>query len=212
MSAVLERSLHASHSCVGMIAVPLCVCLCRVASAPQEVIAPVAVRFAPDIILVSAGYDAHWRRARAPSARRTECRVRFLFFSALLWRSRAPPRRPLRCWRRDPLAGLQFRGSTYHRLSADIKALGARPRTWPPLRFIPLRPACVSEPRAPPLPPFTRRLQRTRSAGAGFSSSWKGGALPPLPPSHFRPWAFRPSPPASSTPTPRAQVRPAGLG
>ena len=27
----------------------------------EEVVAPAARRFAPDIILVSAGYDAHWR-------------------------------------------------------------------------------------------------------------------------------------------------------
>lgn len=27
----------------------------------DEVIAPAALRFAPDLILVSAGYDAHWR-------------------------------------------------------------------------------------------------------------------------------------------------------
>jgi len=47
-----------------------------------EVVQPAATRFKPDIILVSAGYDAHWR---------------------------------------DPLAGLQFRTSTYHWLTRSIK-------------------------------------------------------------------------------------------
>ena len=53
---------------------------------PAEVIAPAVTRFKPDLILVSAGYDAHWQ---------------------------------------DPLAGLQLRSSTYHRLCADIRALAA---------------------------------------------------------------------------------------
>ncbi|KAK9812966.1 hypothetical protein WJX72_006576 [[Myrmecia] bisecta] len=50
----------------------------------QEIVEPAAHRFQPDIVLVSAGYDAHWR---------------------------------------DPLAGLQFRTSTYHRLAAHVKRL-----------------------------------------------------------------------------------------
>eukprot|EP00873_Tetraselmis_striata_P014339 jgi/Tetstr1/434603/TSEL_023694.t1 len=48
----------------------------------EEVVQPAAMRFKPDIILVSAGYDAHWR---------------------------------------DPLAGLQFRTSTYHWLTRSIR-------------------------------------------------------------------------------------------
>lgn len=52
----------------------------------ERVIGPAAARFQPDIILVSAGYDAHWR---------------------------------------DPLAGLQLRTSTYHRLSSLIKQLAS---------------------------------------------------------------------------------------
>ncbi|PRW56020.1 histone deacetylase 14 isoform X1 [Chlorella sorokiniana] len=50
----------------------------------ETIVAPAAQRFKPDIILVSAGYDAHWR---------------------------------------DPLAGLQFRTSTYHALGACLKQL-----------------------------------------------------------------------------------------
>ncbi|DBB17754.1 TPA: hypothetical protein ACH3X3_002789 [Trebouxia sp. C0006] len=50
----------------------------------EEIVAPAAQRFCPDIILVSAGYDAHWR---------------------------------------DPLAGLQFRTSTFHYLAAQVKNL-----------------------------------------------------------------------------------------
>ena len=50
----------------------------------DEIVAPAAARFRPDIVLVSAGYDAHWR---------------------------------------DPLAGLNYRTGTYHRLSARLKAL-----------------------------------------------------------------------------------------
>ncbi|KAK9842011.1 hypothetical protein WJX81_004193 [Elliptochloris bilobata] len=57
------------------------------AAAFDEVIGPAAGRFQPDIILVSAGYDAHWR---------------------------------------DPLAGLQMRNSTYHRLATELKALADR--------------------------------------------------------------------------------------
>eukprot|EP00898_Chlorokybus_atmophyticus_P008078 jgi/Chlat1/8271/Chrsp78S00624 len=49
-----------------------------------QVISPAAYRFKPDIILVSAGYDAHFM---------------------------------------DPLAGLQFKTSTYHRLLRSIKTL-----------------------------------------------------------------------------------------
>ena len=50
----------------------------------DEIVAPAAARFQPDIVLVSAGYDAHWR---------------------------------------DPLAGLNYRTGTYHRLCARLKAL-----------------------------------------------------------------------------------------
>ncbi|KAL3146501.1 hypothetical protein ABBQ32_000754 [Trebouxia sp. C0010 RCD-2024] len=50
----------------------------------EEIVTPAAQRFAPDIILVSAGFDAHWR---------------------------------------DPLAGLQFRTSTFHYLAAQVKQL-----------------------------------------------------------------------------------------
>lgn len=50
----------------------------------EEIVAPAAQRFCPDIILVSAGFDAHWR---------------------------------------DPLAGLQFRTSTFHYLAAQVKNL-----------------------------------------------------------------------------------------
>ncbi|KAI7843899.1 hypothetical protein COHA_002443 [Chlorella ohadii] len=50
----------------------------------ETIVAPAAQRFKPDIILVSAGFDAHWR---------------------------------------DPLAGLQFRTSTYNALSASLKQL-----------------------------------------------------------------------------------------
>uniref|UniRef100_A0A061RA23 Histone deacetylase 14-like n=1 Tax=Tetraselmis sp. GSL018 TaxID=582737 RepID=A0A061RA23_9CHLO len=52
----------------------------------EEIVKPAAYRYKPDIILVSAGYDAHWR---------------------------------------DPLAGLQFRTSTYHWLSNSVKDLAA---------------------------------------------------------------------------------------
>ena len=52
----------------------------------EEFIVPAATRFAPDIILVSAGYDSHWK---------------------------------------DPLAGLQYCSTTYHRLCSDLKALAA---------------------------------------------------------------------------------------
>ena len=48
----------------------------------DEVIGPALHRFKPDIIFVSAGYDAHWR---------------------------------------DPLAGLQFRSSTYHALGTRLR-------------------------------------------------------------------------------------------
>ncbi|KAK9836376.1 hypothetical protein WJX84_006276 [Apatococcus fuscideae] len=50
----------------------------------ERIIGPAAARFQPDIILVSAGYDAHWR---------------------------------------DPLAGLQLRTSTYHRLGLLVQKL-----------------------------------------------------------------------------------------
>lgn len=50
----------------------------------DEIVAPAAARFQPDIVLVSAGYDAHWR---------------------------------------DPLAGLNYRTGTYHRLCARLKEL-----------------------------------------------------------------------------------------
>eukprot|EP00803_Ostreobium_quekettii_P004465 evm.model.scf_1701.3 EVM.evm.TU.scf_1701.3 scf_1701:9969-17604(-) len=53
----------------------------------EEIVGPAAERFGPDIILVSAGYDAHWR---------------------------------------DPLAGLQFRTSTYHWLVGSVKSLASR--------------------------------------------------------------------------------------
>lgn len=47
----------------------------------DELVGPAAARFQPDMIIVSAGYDAHWR---------------------------------------DPLAQLQFRSSTYHKLASRI--------------------------------------------------------------------------------------------
>ena len=50
----------------------------------DDIVEPAVRRFDPDIILVSAGYDAHWQ---------------------------------------DPLAGLQFRSSTYHELSRRAVAL-----------------------------------------------------------------------------------------
>ena len=50
----------------------------------EEIVTPAAARFKPDFIIVSAGYDAHWR---------------------------------------DPLAGLNFRTGTYHRLCAKLKEL-----------------------------------------------------------------------------------------
>lgn len=68
------------------------------AAAFDEVIGPVAVRFRPDVIIVSAGYDGHWR---------------------------------------DPLAGLQLCGGTFHRLAAELKKLGAR--TLAPSALLPLK-------------------------------------------------------------------------
>lgn len=56
-------------------------------TALEQLVGPAAERFKPDIILVSAGYDAHWR---------------------------------------DPLAGLQFTDSTYHALSAGLRAMAER--------------------------------------------------------------------------------------
>ena len=53
----------------------------------DEIVAPAAARFEPDIVIVSAGYDAHWR---------------------------------------DPLAGLNYRTGTYHRLAARCKELADR--------------------------------------------------------------------------------------
>lgn len=48
----------------------------------DEAVGPAAARFQPDLIIVSAGYDAHWR---------------------------------------DPLAQLQFRSSTYHKLAGRVR-------------------------------------------------------------------------------------------
>eukprot|EP01025_Chloroclados_australasicus_P035223 TRINITY_DN3592_c0_g1_i4.p1 TRINITY_DN3592_c0_g1~~TRINITY_DN3592_c0_g1_i4.p1 ORF type:complete len:454 (-),score=62.57 TRINITY_DN3592_c0_g1_i4:650-1882(-) len=53
----------------------------------EAVVQPALQRFKPDLILVSAGYDAHWR---------------------------------------DPLAGLQFRTSTYHKLCGYIKEVAMK--------------------------------------------------------------------------------------
>lgn len=50
----------------------------------EEVVLPAITRFQPDIILVSAGFDAHWR---------------------------------------DPLAGLQYRTSTFHYMTTQLKQL-----------------------------------------------------------------------------------------
>jgi len=55
-----------------------------VAAMLDQVLAPALQRFQPDIILVSAGYDAHWR---------------------------------------DPLAGLQYRNSTFHLLTSALSTL-----------------------------------------------------------------------------------------
>ena len=50
----------------------------------EDIVGPAIKKFNPDIILVSAGYDAHWK---------------------------------------DPLAGLQYRSSTYHELASRVKSL-----------------------------------------------------------------------------------------
>ena len=76
----------------GLVTLPAPLRPCRAGDSGQEaalaafdeVVAPAARRFRPDIILTSAGYDAHWR---------------------------------------DPLAGLQYRSSTYHALSARLASL-----------------------------------------------------------------------------------------
>ena len=53
-------------------------------SAFDDVVLPLAERFNPEIIIVSAGYDAHWR---------------------------------------DPLAGLSWRGGTYHHIVSQLRRL-----------------------------------------------------------------------------------------
>ena len=55
-----------------------------VLSAVENILMPAAARFKPDFIIISAGYDAHWR---------------------------------------DPLAGLNFRTGTYHRLCTKLKEM-----------------------------------------------------------------------------------------
>lgn len=92
----------------------------------DELVAPAARRFRPDIIIASAGYDAHWRDPLA-GARPHPAPLRSLLHAAEVPADRSLPRRqgllsvvPL------PLAvpaGLQFRSSTYHALGARLKAL-----------------------------------------------------------------------------------------
>lgn len=105
------------------------------AACAEEVIAPVAVRFRPDVILVSAGFDAHWR---------------------------------------DPLAGLQFVGGTYHRLAAEIKRLGAGGEEGGSAAGVCAVRHCAAALTATPL----SAPQRTSFAAGGLCSSWRAGALP----------------------------------
>lgn len=103
-----------------------------VLAAWEEVVEPAARRFQPDIIIVSAGYDAHWadplggerrerqvqvwgrgRQACASEPHAAVCGRCVAHLSPA-----APP------WSRPRLpAGLQFCSATYHALAARVKRL-----------------------------------------------------------------------------------------
>jgi acetoin utilization deacetylase AcuC-like enzyme len=86
-------------------------------AALEDVIGPAAERFKPDIILVSAGYDAHWCAATVTHARMHALVLLICTHSLCVC---------VRFCRRDPLAGLQFTDATYHALSSGLRDLAAR--------------------------------------------------------------------------------------
>ena len=91
----------------------------------DEVVAPAARRFRPDIVLVSAGYAVissflYGKRKNTVSRLIPAClRCRLKFQQEFS----SPPNRRYDAHWRDPLAGLQYRTATYHALAARLAAL-----------------------------------------------------------------------------------------
>jgi acetoin utilization deacetylase AcuC-like enzyme len=59
--ALTETGSAAGEGCTINIPLPVGAGDCAVLQAMERVLLPAAMRFAPDVLLVSAGFDAHWR-------------------------------------------------------------------------------------------------------------------------------------------------------